>query len=374
MSRGVCFNRWIFCFAAVVLWLGRDLKAGAVATMPATTQIGATTQDSPHGPDTVILRELAALYQPVPFDHKTHAQMAEMWDGCTTCHHRSPSTQPPSAPAAVLALDHHDQHQASKIPACKSCHEVSAAESVDFRMPTLKGAYHRQCLNCHRDWANENSCTACHKPVDGVATKEQPTADDIVGRMHPPMPEPDVKIYKARFLPAVGANVTFRHKEHSTKYGLKCVNCHRHDNCSSCHSAKPQAAGPHLLKPGRTWRDTHGPCVGCHQDDRCNTCHYGDDQTPPPPFEHRMTKQILDKDHIELKCAQCHIRVKAKTELTCGDSSCHKPEQAIAFPAYRPGPVVLAPATTTAPSTKPVVEVKSGPTGTIKRVRRANAE
>ena len=31
-------------------------------------------------------------------------------------------------------------------------------ENADLRMPNLKGAYHRQCLNCHRDWAHENEC------------------------------------------------------------------------------------------------------------------------------------------------------------------------------------------------------------------------
>jgi CBS domain containing-hemolysin-like protein len=32
--------------------------------------------------------------------------------------------------------------------------------------------------------------------------------DDIVGRMHPPIPEPDIKIYKTRFTPAVGGGNT----------------------------------------------------------------------------------------------------------------------------------------------------------------------
>jgi len=37
-------------------------------------------------PETVMLDELVAQYEPVPFDHKAHASMAQMWDGCTTCH------------------------------------------------------------------------------------------------------------------------------------------------------------------------------------------------------------------------------------------------------------------------------------------------
>lgn len=337
---------------------------GCLAAAPATTQIGSTSQPNGHGPDTVILRELVGLYQPVPFDHKTHAEMAEMWDGCTTCHHRSPE---PATQAG--GTNHKTQAESSKYPACKSCHEIKT-EDADIRKPSLKGAYHRQCLNCHREWANANSCTVCHEPVEGIASTRAPTRDDIVDRMHPPIPEPDVKIYTTRFTPAVGNQAIFRHKEHSTRYGLKCVNCHRHDSCSSCHSAKPEASGPRLLHPGRTWADTHGPCISCHQEDRCRTCHYNEGETPPEPFEHRQTGQTLDKDHRNLSCAQCHIRVKATTELTCGDSSCHKPQKHITFPKHRPGKL-LAVTPTTKPSTQPVVQTVIDSSGTvIKRVRR----
>jgi hypothetical protein len=237
------------------------------------------TQEANLGPDVVVLRELVNLYQPVPFDHKTHAQMAEMWDGCTTCHHRPPTVQPVDPAAA----DHHDQNDADKIPACKSCHAIEPA-NADIHMPSLKGAYHRQCLNCHREWANENSCTVCHEPIEGVAGQVlAPTPDDIAGRMHPPIAAPTVLAYKARFTPADGANVTFRHDEHVKTHNLKCASCHRHDNCSSCHNGTTRATGPKLLVPGRTWRQSHETCVRCHEQDRCQSCHYQDDEEPPAP-------------------------------------------------------------------------------------------
>ncbi len=376
-----CLCGWIVLLAVLTAHAQRAATSSSSnRSTTTTTPIGATTQESgPHGPDTVVLSELVKLYEPVPFDHKSHAQMAEMWDGCTTCHHRPPTTQAASNPATAEAmaayLDHHDQNQAGKIPACKFCHSPTL-EPVSIDMPALKGAYHRQCLNCHREWANANSCTACHKPLDPdapiAAATTAPSADDIVGRMHPPMPEPDVKIYKTRFTPAVGTNAIFRHKEHVEKYGLKCVNCHRHDNCSSCHNSKAEATGSHLLKPGRTWRDTHGPCVGCHENDRCKTCHYDDNAAPPPPFTHAMTRMILDKDHASLKCSQCHVLIKAKTQVTCGDSSCHK-QQAMAYPRQMPGKLLATtqPAGPT-PSTKPIVETQTEPGGiVIKRVRAA---
>lgn len=326
--------------------------------------IGATTQPNNTGPSTVMLGELANLYEPVPFDHKTHAEMAEMWEGCITCHHRPPTTQPIGQPV----INPHDQADSDKIPACKSCHAI-APEQVDMHMPSLKGAYHRQCLNCHREWANENSCTACHRPRNGITPAPPPTPDDIVGRMHPPIPQPDAKLYVARYTPAVGPNVLFRHIEHSTKYGLKCVNCHRHDTCSSCHNGNSR--GPQLLHPGETWDKTHGPCIGCHQQDRCRTCHFDDGESPPAPFEHRMIGQLLDDDHSSLKCGQCHSVLKARKIVTCGDASCHKPDLAITYPTHRPGPLVKA-APTTMPSDRPIVRVELEPSGSVvKRVRRA---
>ncbi len=326
--------------------------------------IGATTQASPEVPDTVVLGELVNLYQPVPFDHKSHAQMTEMSEGCITCHHRPPTTQSVHA----VPSDAHDQSDSDRIPACKSCHEI-AAEQANIHMPTLKGAYHRQCLNCHREWANEKSCTACHLARNEIGSAQTASRDDIVGRMHPPIPQPDVKQFTARFTPAVGSNVLFRHLEHSTKYGLKCVNCHRRDSCSTCHNGSSN--GPRLLNPGRTWAEAHGTCMACHQNDRCQTCHFNDGQTPPPPFEHQMVGQVLDKDHATLKCGQCHPVLKARKVVTCGDASCHKAELAVEYPAKRPGPMLIVAPPATMPSTRPAVQVQVEPSGTvIKRVRR----
>ena len=100
----------------------------------------------PLGPNVVSLKELEKDYNPVPFEHQAHAKMAEMWNGCTTCHHRAPLAT--TQPAAALP-QHKSQEDAGAVPACKSCHEAAGGRP-DIRMPNLKGAYHRQCLNCHQ--------------------------------------------------------------------------------------------------------------------------------------------------------------------------------------------------------------------------------
>jgi Class III cytochrome C family len=308
------------------------------------------TQRAP--PGMIVLDQLVGQYDPVPFDHKTHAAMAQMWDGCTTCHHRKP--KPTTLPAAHVTQATKQQSDAADVPACRSCHEVNPAKP-DLRLPSLKGAYHRQCLNCHRDWADENSCDVCHRPRDGKSKRPAtPSADDIVGRMHPPIAEPDVKVYRARFIPAVGANVTFRHKEHTATYGLQCVVCHRRDNCADCHNGKISTIAHKPLMPGRTWQDSHAPCIGCHQQNTCRHCHYDDGKSAPPVFSHRTTGQVLDKDHESLKCGQCHGKLRSKVGMTCGDASCHRSDPTIAFPANRPGPVVTTrPAVAASPTSRP---------------------
>jgi hypothetical protein len=299
----------------------------------------AADQPAEFGPDVVILRELEKTYEAVPFDHKSHAKMAEMWNGCVTCHHRSP--QPTTDPGGTASASGDlTQAAAARIPACKSCHPVVAADA-SIHLPSLKGAYHRQCLNCHQEWMHENACVICHQPKQGQPVgKADPTPDDIVGRMHPPIPEPEARIYKTRFTPADGGNVLFRHKEHTVAYGIKCIGCHHRDNCTHCHGPTGEIGPPKPLRPGMTWAESHGPCMGCHQESRCRHCHYKDGRSPPPAFHHDATGQGLDEDHANLPCVQCHPSLKPTLEPTCGDAACHK-DQKIAYPSQRPGPLVI---------------------------------
>ena len=363
----------IFLMAVVSLasaWVAR----AAMPTVP-------TTSPTDLGPDVVILKELIAKYEPVPFDHKAHAKMAEMWDGCVTCHHKPPMPLPAGATRPNSANGHNGQKtqdEADVIPACKSCHEVSGKE-VSLRMPNLKGAYHRQCLNCHREWAHENGCSACHKELDPsvpVATtmEHPPTIDDIVGRMHPPIPQPEQKVYTARFEPAVGRKVLFRHTAHTREFGIRCAQCHRDDNCSRCHTNGHAATTPVAempLHPGRSWKDSHGPCVSCHQQDSCRTCHHDENEPPPPAFTHAMTGQLLDKDHADLQCAHCHASYKSKFGLSCGGSECHA-KRLITFPHERPGPTVTTRPAVTQLAVAPPIDATTQPTtrAVIKRIRR----
>ena len=353
---------------------GPVVRPSTPTTLPAqATSLPAA--DIPLGKQIVVLDELMEMYEAVPFEHYRHAQMAEMSEGCTTCHHHPP--QATTLPA-TLATTRHTQDESAQIPACKSCHAIAPA-TADIRMPSLKGAYHRQCLNCHRDWMEANACVLCHavKKKDAPATTRALAPDDIVGRMHKPLAPPVTREFHSRFTPVAGANVLFRHEEHAKEFGIKCATCHRRDNCANCHAAPESNATaaetttrPQPLRPGRTWKETNGPCLSCHQADHCDHCHYQDGKTPPPAFTHQMTGQILDKDHANLPCADCHAQIKTIKGISCGASSCHK--KVITWPATRPGPCTQATgtgATTREASTQPTATMPATHP-TIIRIRR----
>jgi hypothetical protein len=316
-------------------------------------------------PDSMLLDVLAKDYEPVPFNHRAHADMAGMAQGCATCHHHSEAGAPP--------------------PACITCHDPRV-EGTDPRMPGLKGAYHQQCLNCHREWMDESACSICHLPraraSAGGAKAHQPTSGDILGRMHPPIPAPASDYYSRRG--ASGDLVLFRHKDHVERFGLACIDCHHEPSCARCHAEANTARAAECV------HEHHRPCLTCHADemdlaggkDSCARCHLGKDGRAPARFQHetvgwplasyharldcrdchrkvpytrlatsctschqgwetgrfdhQVTGQSLDENHADLACADCHKEGRYELPPDCTD--CHALGDGVEFPAQRPGP------------------------------------
>jgi hypothetical protein len=110
-------------------------------------------------PDSVSVRILAKKYEPVIFPHrrifnkllgdtKTSGVATYFHNTedvlCQGCHHQSPVGKTP--------------------PLCENCHGEPFNEEALFK-PGLYGAYHRQCIGCHRSMkmAHATECSFCHK-------------------------------------------------------------------------------------------------------------------------------------------------------------------------------------------------------------------
>ncbi|MBC8213126.1 MAG: hypothetical protein ISR90_00305 [Candidatus Marinimicrobia bacterium] len=244
------------------------------------------------GPKIVVLDQLVNLYGPVIFAHQLHASMSGMSDGCAMCHHYSETD--------------------AKVPACRTCHETVNISS-DLHKPTLKGAYHRQCLNCHREWAHENACVFCHQLIKNGDNKTVIfDKTDIVGVPHPLIKAEEKYVYQTDY--EEGAIVTFHHTDHADIFGQQCVDCHKGDSCCRCHEAGHEHKKIEHTKT----------CGSCHQEkENCNFCHKNKEQ---PPFNHKIsTGWELNKFHVNNACQDCHGSAKSfvKPSTVCVDCHIH---------------------------------------------------
>ena len=256
-------------------------------------------------PDIIIIDVLSNLYVPVVFSHQLHAEMSDMSGGCQICHHHNPT-------GAILV--------------CKDCHEVSV-KRADLSRPGLKGAYHRQCLGCHREWSHTTKCAICHALKSAVKKAEADSADltDIVGTSHPPFSQPEKIVYETDS--DEGKLVTFYHDQHVDLFGFDCVNCHQKENCSKCHDlGKPTLAEQLLpgkpIKIHKSEAEHHQKCFNCHEDAKCNLCH---DNEEKRPFNHQLSSGWkLKLYHQGLPCGRCHINMEISKKISRQCVTCHK--------------------------------------------------
>ncbi len=252
-------------------------------------------------PEILVLDELSARYEPVVFTHRLHAEMANFSGGCEICHHHNPELG---------------------ISPCGDCHDRSPLRA-DLSRPSLKGAYHRQCLNCHREWSHETKCAVCHALKDSDTTGYEAVDEtDIIGVEHPPIVKPTKVQYETES--DAGRFVTFYHDDHVTRFELSCVECHREESCSRCHDTARTAepAPPELQQvEDRDFEEVHGACSACHEDSGCEKCHQ---ESSREPFNHAVTTNwALGRRHEGVTCRQCHGSGIQFTRLDRECDTCH---------------------------------------------------
>ncbi len=268
------------------------------------TKVVTSQQMKEETPHVLVLDLLSDMYVPVVFSHKLHAEMADMAGGCGLCHHYNPE-------GAILS--------------CQQCHSNSP-KRTNLSQPSLKGAYHRQCLGCHREWSHTTKCAVCHAlKSSSVRDVTHVDTTDIVGRSHPPIPEPEKVLYETNS--DQGTFVTFYHDEHINRFGFLCVDCHQKEGCGKCHDlTKPTLAEQMIpgkaLKVEKSESEHHKLCEDCHSGDKCNHCHATNAKAR---FDHQLRSGWkLNKYHISISCRECHQNTKSIGKVSRQCNLCHK--------------------------------------------------
>ncbi len=248
------------------------------------------------GPDKIELQKITASpdrYEPVLFAHRIHARMSEMSGNCVLCHHYNP-------PGSVLA--------------CSECHAAeTSSKNADLSKPGLKGAYHRQCINCHRESGlAATQCESCHS---AKADASKPALPPPKMRAELSARRPTRLVFDTSF--DDGKVVTFYHNDHTDRFGLACTTCHSNERCAGCHKPTGSAAKQVARAVGG-----HDRCSSCHSvDENCNRCH---DKESRPAFSHaRRARFDLGRFHSTLACAQCHKEKNDYKGLSGNCATCH---------------------------------------------------
>ncbi len=256
------------------------------------SQTGMRTQNIP---DKIVIGALENIFMPVQFDHKLHAGMTAMGEGCNTCHHHG---------------------NEGVYEPCADCH-VSEAENASLNMPTINGAYHRNCLNCHQSWTGDKVCETCHiQKKFRFNLRKSLDATDVLAHHHEEIVVPDVFDFVS---PGSDQKpVSFQHKEHVELYRFKCEHCHRQTDCSTCHNYTPSKTTEVKSLPVH-----HDPCSSCHDtfaENSCSSCH---STTPSTGFTHSRTGWELSRFHRSLSCNVCHEGSEPITALDPTCTTCH---------------------------------------------------
>ncbi len=251
------------------------------------------------GPDVIQIAKLSERYGPVVFSHKVHAEMSEMAGGCDACHH---------------------YNTAGPVLACKKCHEPRATRE-NLAIPDLEAAYHRQCMQCHRQWNQTTGCYSCHLPKDSKDSEIKKLIARYQGIVHPEVGHPTKVVYETKA--DTGRLVTFYHDQHVQLFSISCESCHSDESCIKCHDLRKEVTYQADLrkKVHKSFDEHHKPCSTCHDNNDCNKCHR---EKELEPFNHdKSTNFNLGKYHSLLACNNCHADNKF-SKLNTGCLSCHK--------------------------------------------------
>lgn len=254
--------------------------------------------DNSFGPKVVLLDKvgpedvLGYLFDSVLFRHKYHAKIVK---DCSVCHHFFNEHYNDQVVSSQRCQECHlaeNFDSMSRCLACDTCHEPNSSPEVRnirsnngvlLRIPGLKAAYHRNCIDCHNDMCAPSGCGDCHlarvpdhseliSDFKGASTCEE---------CHPG------KIAEV---------------QRTTHYRLsKSLS---HDYLSSASGEpRPKEAGM-LNRPGRLWGTSALDAWDVESDSSCKKCHIGSGSIPNYT---QSDDEISETEIINVDCLICHV-------------------------------------------------------------------
>lgn len=182
-------------------------------------------------------------YEPVRFMHKAHA--SRLNGNCNECHHRVQKDKNDRIGEEIVFTDLDNRKPAS----CVSCHQYANEKDAPDR-PGLKGAYHEQCIGCHKKADSVNAptdCTGCHakRTPDHkkfITLTGNPKPQEVTARCLDCHEDVGQEVLKSAHWNWSGPSPNTKGYEHRTDLGKKdvlnnyCIHVNSNEaRCAQCH-------------------------------------------------------------------------------------------------------------------------------------------
>lgn len=248
------------------------LENGAKRPIPVVKKITPSIDDAAkvHLLNSPVIEKYSDLYGPVRFMHSKHANVVK---DCTICHHRMPREEGDKygEPATMSELI----RRKTEPTKCQSCHDRPFDPKM-LHKPGLKGAYHRFCLDCHRESEQKlhRGLVQWRALVKGIAGVRS-----LVGRA-----PTDCISCHAKKVPDHKDLVKLQGKVDALGVTKDCLSCHEDQGRAMLGTAHWNWQGPspftlgqeERVDLGKRYQTINNSCIALGGNwPRCTSCHAG---------------------------------------------------------------------------------------------------
>ncbi len=274
--------------------LGKEMDAASKRPMTLHAASVPSIKDAPKVfiLESAVIKKYSDLYEPVRFMHSKHANVL---GDCSICHHRMPREEGDTYGAPVKM----EQLRAmKKVPvACSVCHG-DPFNPRQLQVPGLKGAYHRLCMDCHKE---AEQVPHVRGPVLYSAMVRGPVARTLDTRA-----PTDCLACHAKKVPDHTKLVTLEGQVDAQAVTKNCLSCHRAEGEALLKTSHWKWRGPSPYTIGHEKRTDLGKhsntinnfCINLNGNwPRCTSCHIG----------YGWKDADFDfKDMSKIDCLVCH--------------------------------------------------------------------